>query len=108
MAFTPYDQLAMAQYTPLTAQEILMPAAYMREQHDKMDEQYAAIGDELGKVAVMTANDPELSGVYKNYENQLLAAQEQLATTGINSNTRRAALGLRKAFSEQIAPINIA
>ena len=38
-----YNQVAGAQFTPLSSQEILMPALLQRERHDKLDEEYGMI-----------------------------------------------------------------
>ena len=46
--FTHYTQ---AQFTPLSAQEIMQPAMIMRERHDKLDEQYSDMADQANQLS---------------------------------------------------------
>jgi len=105
MPIGPYDQFAMAKYTPLSAQEILMPAQYMRERHDQMEDALSIMGDELEKVSVIAATDPVLSEKVNAYRNSLNDSISQLSAKGVTSNTRRNALALKTQYAKNINPI---
>lgn len=107
MAVSPYDQAAWSTYTPLSYQEILQPALMMRERHDRLDEEYAAIDDELQKIAFIaeTENDPAVQQMYNNYITQLESGMNELMERGVTPNSRRRMLGIRSRFQSQIAPI---
>lgn len=108
MAISPYSQMAMAQYTPLSMQEIMMPAAYMREQHNQMEDAYSAMSDELEKVSMIAASDPSLADSVNNYRNSLIQNMEQLSSRGYNPNMRKSVLGLKTQYTKDIAPIGMA
>jgi hypothetical protein len=104
-----YDKSAFAQYTPLSAQEILMPAQLMREKHDKLDEEYGQINDELQKIAFIADNDPNpaLKQKYNDYLNSLTQARDSLMEKGLNANSKRDLLNIRGRFQKDIQPINL-
>ena len=85
MAVSPYDQAAWSTYTPLSSQEILQPALMMRERHDRLDEEYAAIDDELQRIAFIaeTENDPAVQQMYNNYTTQLESGMNELMERGL-------------------------
>ena len=105
----PYDQSAWSTYTPLTSQEILMPAMMMRERHDKLDEEYATINDELQKVAFIAEHesDPNVKQKYNNYMTSLSQSRDELMNKGLNSASRRKMLDLRGRYQSEIQPINL-
>ena len=107
MAVSPYDQAAWSTYTPLSSQEILQPALMMRERHDRLDEEYAALDDEVQKLAFIaeTENDPAIQQMYGNYVSQLESGMNELMERGVTPNSRRKMLGVRSRFQSQIAPI---
>jgi hypothetical protein len=107
MAVSPYDQAAWSTYTPLSSQEILQPALMMRERQDRLEEEYAAIDDELQKIAFIaeTENDPAVQQMYNNYTAQLESGMNELMERGVTPNSRRRMLGVRSRFQSQIAPI---
>ena len=104
----PYDRASFAEYTPLSAQDILMPAMVMAQQHEQLENQYNSLNDELQKVKFVADSDPnkEVSNRYNNYYNSLNTASQDLMNQGVNANTRSKALALRSAYQSQIAPIN--
>ncbi len=107
--FSPYDQMAFANYTPLSSQDILQPALLMRDRRDKLEEEYAAIDNELQKASfiVQNENDPIIKSKYENYYNSLSNSMNNLMEQGLTPNSRRDALKLRSRFQSEIAPINM-
>lgn len=79
-----YDQMYYQGYTPVSTQEIMAPAAVMSDREDKLDEQYGAIQDELGKTAFVAMNDPNpaVRQQYIDYMNRLNDARDELSNKG--------------------------
>lgn len=109
MAITPYDNASWSTYTPLTSQEILAPAMMMRERHDKLDEEYAAINDELQAIEFIAENenDPEIKNRYSNFMDNLEESRDQLMNEGLTSSSRRNMLDLRSRFQSEIQPLKM-
>lgn len=109
MAITPYDNASWSTYTPLTSQEILAPSMMMRERHDKLDEEYAAINDELQAIKFIAdnENDPEIKKRYSNFMENLAEGRDQLMNEGITATSRRNMLDLRSRFQSEIQPLKM-
>lgn len=107
MAINAYDRANFAQYTPLSAQEILMPGQVMREQHDKLDEEYANINDQLQKAAFIAQNDPnpKVRNQYANFADSLTKSRDDLMNNGITPTSRRSMYNLRGKFQSEINPM---
>lgn len=109
MAITPYDNASWSTYTPLTSQEILAPSMMMRERHDKLDEEYAAINDELQAIAFIAEHedDPDIKKRYNNFMDNLAEGRDQLMNEGITATSRRNMLDLRSRFQSEIQPLKL-
>lgn len=109
MAITPYDNAAWSTYTPLTSQEILAPSMMMRERHDKLDEEYAAINDELQAIAFIAEHedDSDIKNRYSNFMDNLEEGRDELMNKGITSSSRRNMLDLRSRFQSEIQPLKM-
>jgi hypothetical protein len=51
-----FNSYSQAQFTPLSAADILQPALIQRERHDRMEEQYNALQDDAQKIAFIAEN----------------------------------------------------
>ena len=102
-----YDRASFSQYTPLSAQEILMPAQMMRERHDKLDEEYSAINDNMQKAAFIAQNDsdPTVRANYENLVNKLNTIRDELMNNGITNSSRRNMFNLRGDYQNKITPL---
>jgi hypothetical protein len=107
MAINQYDQRMYAEYTPLTQQEILMPAMYMRERHDKLEQEYGDLNSELKKISFIVDNerDPQLKAKYQSYLNDLNGAITELDQNGFTPTGKNRALALKAKYNEEILPI---
>ena len=108
MAISMYDNLSYAQpFQARSLQEMLQPAMMMREQHDKIDEQYATLNDELQKASFIadSIQDEKIKGRYNNYMNDLTKARDELYQNGINNSSMRQMHNLRGRFNSEITPM---
>lgn len=108
MAINAYDKRSFAQYTPLSMQEVLMPAQLQRQRHDALDTQYAAINDEMSKIKFLIDNESDESGFkqgFNDYQNRLQTATEDLLANGINHGSLRKMMSLKNNFTEISTPI---
>jgi hypothetical protein len=110
MAISPYDRAIFAQYTPLTQQEILMPAMLQRERHDKLDEQYAAINDDIAKIKFMseTEGDEELTRKYNQLQENLTHSMEELNEKGVNANSKANMFKAKSLYKQELEPYTVA
>lgn len=107
---TPYDQASWASYSPLSFQEKLAPLMSLRQRHDQVDEELAAVDNELQKVAVIAQaeKDENITNQYNAYMNELASVRDALINNGVDSNTKRSALGLKAKYQSSIQPISAA
>jgi hypothetical protein len=111
MPFTPYDQVELARYTPLTFEEILKPAMMQRERHDQVEAALADNAAEVEKIgAILDANpaDEALRERYNAYKSRLQAETDALLERGVNPVSVKNMHALRKDYHSQIAPVGVA
>ena len=108
MPVNAYDNINYASYTPISMQEMWAPAAQLREQHDKLQEEYAN-AEQLAQQGFSGLNpeiDKEALTIHKQFMDQTKAAADELATKGfIDSGRRRNLLQLKSVYSNQVAPL---
>jgi len=61
-----FNQYSQAQFTPLTSQEILQPAMYMRQRHDAFEEQMGQLNDQASQMEFIVNGSPEGSRMRKD------------------------------------------
>lgn len=108
MSINAYDQLQYAQYKPLSMQEIWAPAAQMREQHDKLQEEYAQQEQQggLSLLGIDPVKDKAAYDIQQNYIAKTKAAADELATKGfIDSGRRRGLMEIKSLYSNQVVPL---
>lgn len=108
MAVSIYDQQSFAQYAPRSTQEIWAPLQYMREQHDKLDEEYQQTSTLAN--AGFGNLDPTIdkAAIDKNkaYMDELRKASDDLATKGFIDAGRRSNINkLRAMYQTEVAPL---
>ena len=107
MPISAYDNINYAQYSPISMQEMWAPAAMLREQHDKLQEDYsnAEQAAQQGFSGLNPEVDKEALAIHKQFMDQTKAAADELATKGfIDAGRRRNLLQLKSVYSNQIAP----
>jgi len=108
MPISQYDQLQYAAYKPLSMQEIWAPAQQMRDQHDKLQEEYAQ-QELLGGAASLGLQqgvDDKAIADNKSYMDAIKSATDELSTKGfIDSGRRRQLIGLKNQYAQTVLPI---
>ena len=108
MAFSPYDQLPLARFTPLSREDLLAPALQQRERHDKLDEAYGTITNEIEKARAMLDANPnsvKLRDKFTNYVNELSLARDTLLNDGVTPSSSRSLLDLKSRYNSEISPV---
>jgi hypothetical protein len=108
MAFSPYQTAVVSEYTPLTTQEILMPAIYMAEQEQKRQDELEAIRSELDKSSIMAMSmGQDAQDAVNTYRASLNQVGENLYKHGITPATKQAITELRNMYSQNVMPVNV-
>lgn len=105
-----FNQYRLSAFTPMSSQEILMPAQIMAERHAQAEQQYGAIQDLVAQMGFIaeSSNDPEVKKIYSDYQSKLLGATTDLSENGVNPNTMRNILGTKSEYLRKIAPMQVA
>jgi len=108
MGVSQYDKIDYAAYKPISMQEMWAPAAMLREQQDKLQEDYSN-AEQLAQQGFSGLNpevDKEALGIQKQFMDQTKIAADELATKGfIDSGRRRSLLQLKSVYTNQVAPL---
>ena len=103
-----YDTRNYAQFNPLSMQEVLQPAMMMREQHDKLQEEYSA-QEQAGGLSLLGLKegiDDEAIKIHQNYMSETKKAADELATKGfIESGRRKNLYGLKQQYNSNVVPL---
>lgn len=107
MGISAYDQINYAQYKPISFQEMWAPAQMMREQEDKLSEEYAN-AEQIAQQG-FSGLDPTIDKValdtQKKFIEQTKMAADELVTKGfIDAGRRRNLLQLKSVYLNQIVP----
>lgn len=108
MPISQYDVLNYAQYTPRTTQEIWAPLQYMRENHDRLQEEYAQQEQQggLSLLGIDPVKDKAAYDIQQNYIAKTKEAADQLATKGfIDAGRRRNLMELKSLYTNQVVPL---
>jgi hypothetical protein len=108
MGLSQYDQLNYAQYVPRTTQEIWAPLQYMRENHDKLEEEYSQQEQQGGLAlnGIDPQKDKAAYDIQQNYINETKKAADELATKGFIEGGRRKNLySLKQQYAQQVVPL---
>ena len=108
--FTPYDRVSFAEYTPMSAQEILMPGQMMAQRHDQLDMEYAALDGEVQKAAFIAQQaeregDTAAAQQYNNYAQSIAKSRDVLMERGVNNSSLRDMLSLKSKYQSTVQPM---
>jgi|GEM_PF-6119645 len=105
-----YDTYSYAQYTPLSAQEILMPSTIMRERHDVAEAQQAELQNKAAAInyIAQASDDPEIKSIADTFNQSMTNAANTLSSEGFKSSTMRDMYGLRNEYTNKMAPMEAA
>ena len=108
MGISAYDTINYANFNPLSMQEIFTPAAQMREQHDKLQEEYAAqeAAGGLASLGLQEGVDDIAIASQKAYMDSVKNAADELATKGfVDAGRRKSLIGLKQQYVQNVLPI---
>lgn len=107
MAVSRFDTMNVSQFNPLSMEEIWKPSMVLREQHDRLQEEYdqAAILSAQG----LSGLNPELDKValtaHQTYQQELEKAANDLSSKGFIDSGRRQNLSkLKTMYATQVLP----
>ena len=107
MPISQYDVLNYANYKPASLQDMFAPAEAMRQQEDKLQEEYAQ-QEQLGSLSLNNIDkvkDKKAYDIKQNYMQKTKEASDLLATKGIiDSGRRRELMNLKGMYNNQVIP----
>ena len=107
MSISQYDVLNYANYKPASLQDMFAPAEAMRQQEDKLQEEYSQQG-QLGSMSLNNIDkikDKKAYDIKQNYIQQTKDAADLLATKGfIDSGRRRNLMDIKTIYNNQVVP----
>ena len=110
-SFSAYDRVNAAQFNPLSAQELMMPAQMMAEQHTQLEEQYMEQQDKAASLRSMLIDgvDKDSISKYDKFNNILSDAVNTLSSKGVaDGTTRSSLLAARRKYSSELLPVQAA
>ena len=107
MSISQYDVLTYANYKPASMQEMFAPAEAMRQQEDKLQEEYSQ-QEQLGSLSLNSIDkikDKKAYDIKQNYMQQTKDAADLLATKGfVDSGRRRSLRDIKSMYNNQVIP----
>lgn len=94
-------------FNPFSYEDLVKPLRYATEQHQQVEEAYS----ELSTAADMWANiatnekDSKAAQMYSKYSDDLRKQADNLATYGLNGNSRRELFNMKRRYMSEIKPI---
>ena len=105
-----YGFVSGARFRPFSYQELIAPLQQATEQQMQLEDAYSELGaqsDLMASIANEQAN-PKAYSMYKSYADELANQAQELAKSGLTPNSRNALSNMRRRYSSEIAPIQIA
>lgn len=95
-----------SQFRPFTYDEMVKPLVAYKEAYDKVEQDYSDLvtQTEMWKDIATRENSPEAYAMYQRYSNDLNAIVDDFSR-GMNLNNRRALIGMKRRYAQDITPI---
>lgn len=97
-----YSFVSGAQFRPFSYAEMIAPVQQATQEYNTIQE---GIGDISSKAAMF---DKLTNNKYKQYSDDLSVMAEELSKNGLTPSSRQGLLDMRKRYSSEIAPLEIA
>lgn len=99
-----------SEFKPRTFDEMLRPLQIYGQAYNQVENAIGEIDTKSGTIKnlINPQIDIKTSESYNNFEKELQQASQELATSGLNANTRSKLVQLRSKYSKDIAPIEMA
>lgn len=95
-----------SQFRPFTYDEMVKPLVAYKEAYDKVEQDYSDLvtQTEMWKDIATKENSPEAYAMYQRYSSDLNAIVDDFSR-GMNINNRRALIGMKRRYAQDITPI---
>lgn len=97
-------------FTPMTYDEITKPLLQQTEAQQAMEDSYLEANDNASKLMALAnqQTDPIAYNRLKNYADDLKVQADNLVAKGLQTGSRQALLNMKRRYSSEINPIEIA
>ena len=102
MAINIYDKREAAKFTPLSMQEVLLPAQVQSDREDKMTMEYGEMSSELSKLEHLMEAEPDDSQIkerFFQYKNTVKKTSDSLYDNGVDTQSLRRLMEMKSEFS---------
>ena len=99
-----------SKFNPLSFDEIAKPLIMYKQEADKLEEEmnkYEEQGDVIGSL-INPTSDIEANKLYTTFKNNAISATNDFYNNGLNSNTRKNLLNLKRNYAENMTKIQAA
>ena len=99
-----------SKFNPLSFDEMTKPLIMYKQEADKLEEEmnkYEEQGDVIGSL-INPTSDIEANKLYTTFKNNAISATNDFYNNGLNSNTRKNLLNLKRNYAENMTKIQAA
>lgn len=99
-----------SKFNPLSFDELAKPLIMYKQEADKLEEEmnkYEEQGDAIGSL-INPTSDIEANKLYTTFKNNAISATNDFYNNGLNSNTRKNLLNLKRNYAENMTKIQAA
>ena len=99
-----------SKFNPLSFDEIAKPLIMYKQEADELEEEmnkYEEQGDAIGSL-INPTSDIEANKLYTTFKNNVISATNDFYNNGLNSNTRKNLLNLKRNYAENMTKIQAA
>lgn len=99
-----------SKFNPLSFDEMAKPLIMYKQEADKLEEEmnkYEEQGDAIGSL-INPTSDIEANKLYTTFKNNAISATNDFYNNGLNSNTRKNLLNLKRNYAENMTKIQAA
>lgn len=102
MAINIYDKRQAAEFTPLTMQEVLLPAQVQAEREGKIISEYGELQNDLAKLEHLMESEPDDSDIknrFYQYKNSVKKVSDDLYDNGVDMQSQRKLMEMKPLFN---------
>lgn len=99
--------ISNSRYNPISFDEMLKPVMMQEQAHQQIEEDYMNTSNQLAQMSnyINPELDNELYNMYQEFNTNLDAQASDLSANGLNSTTRNKLLAMKRAYNQNIVPI---
>lgn len=102
MAINIYDKRQAAEFTPLTMQEVLLPAQVQAEREGKITSEYGELQNDLAKLEHLMESEPDDSDIknrFYQYKNSVEKVSDDVYDNGVDLQSQRKLMEMKPLFN---------